>query len=167
MIKVSGNVKEDEPQSETGVDVTNTKNKTLVECVTKYSRGLICLTKQLAILLRTASKVFSGCLSFTPIQLLLIETQFPQLSITLKHQALSCFGRAQRPWLKISDQPIKEEILLVIILVIRRRNLSILARTINYMSLNPLWTPIKFTVSSSTPNCRGPGSSPLNTPRIN
>ena len=40
-----------------------------------------------------ASKVLSGCLSSTPIPLLLIETQLPQLKITLKHQPLSCFRR--------------------------------------------------------------------------
>ena len=40
-----------------------------------------------------ASKVLSGCLFSTPIPLLLIETQLPQLKITLKHQPLSCFRR--------------------------------------------------------------------------
>ena len=125
MIKGSRNVEENEPLSQIGVDMTNTKNNTIVEGVTKYSRRLICLTNQLEILHRAASKVFSGCLSSTPIQLLLVETQLFQLNITLKHQALSCFGRAlrllpesQRPWLKIIDQPVKEKILMVIILLI-------------------------------------------------
>ena len=43
---------------------------------------------------RAASKAFSGCLSSTPISLLLNETQLPLLNITLKQQAFSCFGRA-------------------------------------------------------------------------
>ena len=68
---------------------------------------------------------------------------------------------SQRLWLKISDQPVKEETLLVIILLIHRNNPSILALTINYMSPNFFWTSIKFTVSSSTPNCYGPSSSHL------
>ena len=44
----------------------------------------------------SASKVFSACLSSTPILFLLIETQLCQLKITIKHQALSCFERAMR-----------------------------------------------------------------------
>ena len=77
--------------------MTNTKIKTRVECVTKNGGKLKCLTNQLEILHRAARKVFSGCLSSTPILLLLIETQLPQLKITLiKHQALSCFERALR-----------------------------------------------------------------------
>ena len=87
MVKVSENVEEDEPLSQACVDMTNTKNKTLVECVTKNSRSLICLTNELEILRRAAIKVLSGCLSFTPILLLFIEIQFSQLEITLKHQA--------------------------------------------------------------------------------
>ena len=58
-VKVSKNVVEDEPLSQTQVDTTNTKNKTLVECVHKNSGRLICLTNQLEILHRAASKVFS------------------------------------------------------------------------------------------------------------
>ena len=92
IVKVSENVEEDEPLSQTGVDVTNTKTETFVECVTKNSKLLICLTNQLEILLVVASKVFSGCLSSTPIPLLLIETQLSLLKIILKHQALLCFG---------------------------------------------------------------------------
>ena len=50
----------------------------------------------------SASKVLSGCPSSTPIPLLLIKTQLPQLKTTLKHQTLttlkhqtlSCFERA-------------------------------------------------------------------------
>ena len=94
LVKVSENVEEDELLSQTHVDMTNKKNETLVECVTKNSKRLIYLTNQSEILHRAASKVFSGCLSSTPIPFLLIETQLPLLKITLKHQALSCFGRA-------------------------------------------------------------------------
>ena len=78
MVKVSENVKEGEPLSQTLVDMTNTKDKMRVECVTKHSRRLKCLTNQLEILQIAESKVFSGCLSSTPISLLLIENQLPQ-----------------------------------------------------------------------------------------
>ena len=93
LMKVSENVEEDETLSQTRLDVTNTKSKTMVECVIK-NRRLICLTNQLKTLHRAASKVLSECFSSTPIPLLLIKTQLPLLKITLKHQALSCFGRA-------------------------------------------------------------------------
>ena len=96
MVKVSENAEEDKPLSQTRVDMTNTKNKTLVECVTKNSRRVICLTNQLQILYRAASKVFSGYHSSKPMPLFFIETQLPWLKIILKHQALSCFGRALR-----------------------------------------------------------------------
>ena len=59
MVKVSENVVEEEPLQETRVDMTNTKNKTLVECVNKNGRSLICLTNHLEILHRAASKIFS------------------------------------------------------------------------------------------------------------
>ena len=59
IVKVSENVVEEEPLSQTRVDMTNTKNKTLVECVNKNSRRLIFLTNQLEILHRAVSKVFS------------------------------------------------------------------------------------------------------------
>ena len=127
--------------------------------------------QQLEILYKAACKVFSGCLSSTPIPLLLIETHLPLLKITLKHQAFSCFGRAlhllqelfilKHSWLKISDQPVKEETLCGIILLIHKRNPSILVRTINYVSPNPHWTPIKFTISSFICNCIGPSLSQL------
>ena len=71
------------------------KNKTRVESVAKNSRRFKCLTNLLEILHRAASKVYSGCLSSTPIPLL-IETQLTLLKTTLKHQALSCFERALR-----------------------------------------------------------------------
>ena len=74
MVKVSENVKE-----ETLVDMTNKKH------VLSVSLKLKCPTNQIEILHRAASKVFTGCLSSTPIPLLLIETQLPQLKITLKH----------------------------------------------------------------------------------
>ena len=45
-------------------------------------------------------------------------------------------------------------------MLIPKRNPSIIARTINYMSANPIWTPIKFTAASSIPNCSCPCSSP-------
>ena len=57
--KFQKNVVEDEPSSQTRVNMTNTKNKALVECVNKNSRRLICLTNQLQILYRAASKVFN------------------------------------------------------------------------------------------------------------
>ena len=44
LVKVSENIEKFEPLSQTHVDMTNTKNKTRVECVTKNSRNLICLT---------------------------------------------------------------------------------------------------------------------------
>ena len=59
MVKVSEKVVEDEPLKQTRVDTTTTKNKTLVECVHKNSGRSICLTNQLEILFRAASKVFS------------------------------------------------------------------------------------------------------------
>ena len=90
MVKVSENVVEDEPLSQIQVDMTNTTNKTLSECVTKNSRKLICETNQIEIVHSAASKVCSGCISSTSIPLLLTETQFSLLKITLKHQALSC-----------------------------------------------------------------------------
>ena len=46
MAKVSENIVKVEPLSQTRVDTTNTKNKTLVECVHKNSRRLIYLTNQ-------------------------------------------------------------------------------------------------------------------------
>ena len=96
MVKVSEYVEEDEPLSQARMDMTNTKNKKFVECVTTSSRRLICLTNQLEILLRAASKVFSWFLSSFSIPLLLNEIRIPLLKITLKHQALSCFGRFLR-----------------------------------------------------------------------
>ena len=92
MVKVSENV-EDEPLSQTRVDMTN---KHMLSVSSKAGRRLICLTNQLEILHKAASKVINGCLSSTPIPLLLIETQLFLLKITLKHQAPSCFGRALR-----------------------------------------------------------------------
>ena len=65
----------------------------------------------------------------------------------------------QHHWLKISDQPVEEETLLVIILLIHKRNPFIFARTSNCMSPNFLWTPIKSTVLSSIPNCSCASSS--------
>ena len=59
MVKVSENVVEEEPLSQTKVDMINTKNKSLVECVNKNNKRLICLTNQLEILHRAASKIFS------------------------------------------------------------------------------------------------------------
>ena len=59
MVKVSENVVEEEPLSQTRLDMTYTKNKTLVECVNKNSKRLIRLTNQLEILYRAVSKVFS------------------------------------------------------------------------------------------------------------
>ena len=96
MVKISENLKEDEPLSQTRVDMTNTKNKTRVESFTKNSRRLKCLTNQFEILHGAPIKVFSECLSSSPIPLLFIETQLILLKTTLKHQALSCFERALR-----------------------------------------------------------------------
>ena len=47
MVKVFENVVEEEPLPQTLVDMTNTKNKTLVECVNKNNGRLICLTNKL------------------------------------------------------------------------------------------------------------------------
>ena len=65
MVKVSENVEENIPLSQARVDMTNTKNQTLVESVTKNSRRLLCLTDQLKIRHRAPSNTFSGCLSST------------------------------------------------------------------------------------------------------
>ena len=86
MVKVSENVVEEKPLSQTGVDMTNTKNKTLDECVNKNSRRLICLTNQLEIMHRAASKVFMHrAASMIPLfhPLLPIETQLLLLKIAL------------------------------------------------------------------------------------
>ena len=96
LMKVSENV-EEETFSQTCLEVTHTKIKTIDECVTKNKRRLICLTNQLKILLGAVSKVLSGRLSSTPNSLFLSKTQLPLSKITLKHHALSCFGRALPP----------------------------------------------------------------------
>ena len=77
LIKVSENVEENETLSQTRLHVTNTKMKIIVEYVIENRRRLISLTNQLKILHRAASKVLSGCLSSTPIQLLLIDPTSP------------------------------------------------------------------------------------------
>ena len=56
MVKVSENVVEGEPLSQNRVDTTNTKKKTLVECVHKNSRRLICPNNQFEILHRNPNK---------------------------------------------------------------------------------------------------------------
>ena len=85
-------------QSQTHVDTTNTKKKkkTLNECGTKNSRGLICLTDQLQILQRAAKKVLSGCLSFTSIPYPIASYWNPTYHVKnfFKTYALSCFERA-------------------------------------------------------------------------
>ena len=58
MSKVSENVVQEEPLSKTRVDMANTKNKALVECVNKSNRRLICLTNQLEILNRALQARF-------------------------------------------------------------------------------------------------------------
>ena len=58
---------------------------------------------------------------------------------------------------------LKKKTLMVIILLIQRKKTFILERIINYMSTDPFWIPIKFTILSSIPNCSGPN---LNTPCI-
>ena len=151
--------------------MTNTKNKTFVECVTKNNIRLIYLTNQSEIFHRAASKVFSGCLSSTPIPLLLTDTQLTLLKIILKLQALSCFQRALRLLpesfnlsalgSKSVISRLKKKPLLVMTLRIHSRDPSILTQAINYMPSKLLWTPIKFTVSYSIPNCSGPNSSHL------
>ena len=65
-VKVSENVVEEAPLSQTREDMNKPENKTLFECVNKNSGRLICLTNQLEILNRAACKVFSWCLSSTP-----------------------------------------------------------------------------------------------------
>ena len=46
--------------------------------------------------------------------------------------------------------------IILIILLTHKRNPSILAQIVNYMSPNSVWTLINFTVSSSIPNCSCP-----------
>ena len=77
MVKVSENVEEDEPLSQTPLDMANTKSKTIFHYVIKNSRRLICLTNQLEILHSAASKVFSGCLSSFPFHCFLLRPNFP------------------------------------------------------------------------------------------
>ena len=67
LMKVSENVEEDYTLSRTRLDVTNSKIKTIVECVTKNRRRLMYLTDQLKILHRAACKVLRGCFSSTSI----------------------------------------------------------------------------------------------------
>ena len=50
----------------------------------------------LEVLHRAACRVITGYLSFTSSSLLLLEAQLPPLKLTLEHQALSFFERAQR-----------------------------------------------------------------------
>ena len=76
LMKVSENVEQDETLSQTRLDVTNTKIKTIVECVTKNRRRLICLTNQLKILLRAASKVLVDA-SLPPLSQCLLRPNFP------------------------------------------------------------------------------------------
>ena len=148
------------------------KKNTCCVCVHKNSRRLICLTNQLKILYRAASKVFTGCLSSTPIPLLLIETQLTLLKITLiffwipifwtlntKHfhgfdvlcassnNHLTSTPLAQNQWSAGSRRNPSGELLIL------KTNPSILARTINYVSPNSFLTPIKFTVLYSIPDC--------------
>ena len=53
-------------------------------------------TNHLEVLHRAACRVITGCLSFTPSFLLLLEAQLPPLKLTLEYQALSSFERALR-----------------------------------------------------------------------
>ena len=55
VVKVSENVKENEPLSQARVSMTKTKNKTLVECVYKNNRKLLFLNDRIGILHRAAS----------------------------------------------------------------------------------------------------------------
>ena len=50
----------------------------------------------LEVLHREACRVITGCFSFTPSSLLLLEAQLPPLKLTLEHKALSSFERALR-----------------------------------------------------------------------
>ena len=45
---------------------------------------------------RAASRAITGCLSSSPISLLLFEASFPYLRVTLTHFSLSCYERALR-----------------------------------------------------------------------
>ena len=51
-------------------------------------------TNHLEVLHRAACRVITGCLSFTPSSLLLLEAQLPPLKLTLEHQTLYSFKRA-------------------------------------------------------------------------
>ena len=59
LIKVSDYVEENGTLSQTRLDVTHTKIKTIVEGVTKNRRRLICLTNQLKTLLGASSKILN------------------------------------------------------------------------------------------------------------
>ena len=99
MVKVSENVKEDEPLPQALVDMTNTKNKTFVACITKNIWRLICLTNQLENFHRAVSKVFSGCLSSIPICLsdcFLWRLNFLHRKLLYNTKQFSCFKRALR-----------------------------------------------------------------------
>ena len=74
------NVVEEEPLSQTQVDMAYTKNnKILVKCVNKNSKRLICLTNQLKILPELEARSLVDA-SLPPY---LTETQLPQSKITL------------------------------------------------------------------------------------
>ena len=53
-------------------------------------------TNHLEVLHRAACTVITGCLSFIPSSLLLLEAQLPPLKLTLEHQTLYSFERALR-----------------------------------------------------------------------
>ena len=102
-----------------------------------------------------------------------------RLKIALKHQALSCFGHT----LRLLQESLNFSVIGSISVIDRLKKkpswwsycisteetlpASILARTINHMFSNPLWTPIKFTVSSSITAVVLDHSRSLSTPRIN
>ena len=52
-------------------------------------------TNHLEVLHRATCRVITGCLSSTPSSLLLLEAQLPPLKLTLEHQTLYSFERAQ------------------------------------------------------------------------
>ena len=99
----------------------------------------------------------------------LLRPNFPCWKL-LWHQALSCYGRAlylllqslnlsALGWKSVISR-LKRK-LSCWSLLIQRKKTFILPRIINYMFTNPFWTPIKFTILSSIPNCSGRSSSHL------
>ena len=175
MVKVSKNVEENKPLSQARVDMTNTKKQTLAECVTKNCRRLLCLTDQLEVLHRAPSNIFSRCLSSTHVPYpvasygnptSLVEkyfkntTHFQASSVACSSSPESINLSALGPKSVINH--IKEKKLSWWLYYLStEETLLFLREPLIICPPNFLWTPIKFTMSSSIPNCSGLKSSNL------